>query len=239
MTIKRKINKPGFTLVELMLAMGFVSVLLIAVAMIIIQIAGIYNRGMTLKEVSQAGRSLSIELQKSINGSSMFDISAPNTSNSRLQTSAWNGGGRLCTGQYSYIWNSGKDIYSASSTRNLYSNSTNEIRFVKVLDTNASYCTNTSKKVVFGDAVELMSVGDHNLAIHYFSISSSVSDKKTGQQLYSIEFLVGTNDQAALKDDPLDAKYKICKLASESGADPAYCSVNKFNIIARAGNIAE
>lgn len=232
-------NKSGFTLIELMLAMGFVSVLLIAIAVTVIQIANIYNRGITLKDVNQAGRSLASELQKSINGSSVFDITLPATTATRYQPSAW--GGRLCIGQYSYIWNYGKDIYNLNSSRNMYANSSNEIRFVKVIDANASYCTNTLKKVVFGDAVELMAVGEHNLAMHYFNVSTtaSASDKKTGQQLYNMEFLVGTNDQQALKDDPNDSRYKVCKSPGESGSDMAYCSVSSFNIIARAGNIAE
>ena len=64
----------GFTLIELMLAMAFVSALLIAVAMTVIQIASIYNRGITLKDVNQTGSSVASELQRNIAGSASFNI---------------------------------------------------------------------------------------------------------------------------------------------------------------------
>lgn len=230
-------KRQGFTLIELMLAMGFVSALLIAVAMTVIQIANIYNRGITLKDINQAGRSLSSELQRSISNSSSFNINAG--IGSRYIVQDW--GGRLCLGQYSYIWNYGDAIQTGDVTRlNVYSNSTAQIRFVKVLDSNTSYCSDASTKIDSTNAVELLNVGEHNLAMHSFVISTSntAGDTKTGQQLYSVEFLIGTNDQTALTFDSGTGAV-ICKAPSESGSDPAYCSVNQFNIVARAGNTVE
>ena len=64
----------GFTLIELMLSMTFISILLVAIAVTIIQISNVYNRGITLKEVNQAGRSLSNELQRSITSGAPFMI---------------------------------------------------------------------------------------------------------------------------------------------------------------------
>lgn len=230
-------KQKGFTLIELMLAMVFVSALLIAVAMTVIQIGSIYNRGITLKDVNQSGRSLAAELQRSINQSAPFSISGINSR--YIKQGDW--GGRLCLGQYSYIWNYGKAIYSnGASSLNIYSNDDPRmIRFVKVFDPNSSYCAETSKKVDSLNAVELLDAGQHNLAVHSFSISAEATagDSKTGQQLYSIEFLLGTNDQTALTYST-DSK-ALCKLAGEDGADPSYCSVSQFNIVARAGNTVE
>jgi len=218
------VNKKGFTLIELMLAMGFVSVLLIAIAMIVIQIGNIYNRGLTLKEVNQAGRSIVSELQRSINSSTPFDLST------RYKYNA--SGGRLCIGKYSYIWNYGKAIGDVNAYKNKYLNDDNtEIRFIKVLDTNASYCIDTSKAVVAGDAIEMLNVGQHNLAIHSFDIVSAAIDSKTGQQLYNISFVIGTNDKQAL-----NTSASTCKPPSEVGSDINYCSINEFNITVRAGN---
>jgi len=232
-------RRNGFTIIELMLAMGFVSVLLIAIAMTVIQIGNIYNRGIMLKDVNQAGRSIASELQRSINQTAPFLI------NDKYVDQDW--GGRLCLGQYSYIWNYGAAIDSTPDlNRNVYSGSTNEIRFVKVFDPNTSYCTRSLvdskyKDVIFSDAVELLNIGQHNLAIHNFTIntSSTASDSKTGQQLYNLEFMIGTNDQAALMFDLAGAV--TCKPPSEvaTGADPSYCSINQFNIVARAGNTIE
>jgi len=237
-------KRQGFTLIELMLAMAFVSALLIAIAMTVIQIANIYNRGMTLKDVNQAGRSLASELQRSIAASAAFNI---NTGvGSRYIVQDW--GGRLCLGQYSYIWNYGKAIDTGDTARlNTYSNSTDQIRFVKVLDPNTTYCSDSSTEIDSTSAVELLNIGQkaseqsgvHTLAIHDFTISTSATagDAKTGQQLYSMKFLIGTNDQTSLTFDA--GGDVICKAPSESGADPAYCSVNQFNVVARAGNTVE
>jgi len=229
-------KRNGFTLIELMLAMAFVSALLIAVAMTVIQIANTYNRGLTLKEVNQAGRSLASELQRSIAQSAIFNIN-PGIG-SQYIPSAW--GGRLCLGQYTYIWNYGKAISAPlDSNRNVYSpNPTGaEIRFVKVLDPNNSYCTTPAKKVDPTSAVELLNIGEHYLAVHNFSITTSATaaDSKTGQQLYAIQFVLGTNDQNALTTDA-NGFADGCKLSNIAGADPAYCSVNQFDIVARAGN---
>lgn len=231
-------KKNGFTLIELVLAMGFVSALLLAIAMTVIQIGNIYNRGLTLKDVNQAGRSIASELQRSISSSTPFEIGP--VVGSRYIIQDW--GGRLCLGQYSYIWNYGValDPTKLNPNRNIYLDSSNEIRFVKVFDANTSYCTkidNTEeyKKIDPSDAVELLNVGQHNLAIHQFAISAKTTagDSKTKQQLYSLEFLIGTNDQAAINSG------SSCKPPSESGSDLSYCSINQFNVVARAGNVVE
>lgn len=91
-------NKRGFTLIELMLAMTFVSALLLAIAMTVIQISNVYTRGLTLKEVNQAGRTISTELKRGISQSAPFAVPGP-----KYVVQPW--GGRLCVGQYSYIWN--------------------------------------------------------------------------------------------------------------------------------------
>ena len=219
-------NKKGFTLIELMLAMGFVSALLIAIAVIVIQIGGIYNRGLTLKEVDQAGRSIVSELQRSINSSTPFEIGGIG---SNFKPGAY--GGRLCTGKYSYIWNYGEAI-GTNNNLNVYDSGNNtQIRFIKVLDTNASYCINTSKNVVASEAIEMLNVGQHNLAIHGFNITSTVNDSNTGQRIYNISFIIGTNDKAAL-----NASASACNPPSEPGSDTNYCSINEFNITVRAGN---
>lgn len=225
----------GFTLIELMLAMGFVSALLLAVAMTVIQIGNIYNRGLTLKDVNQAGRSLSSELQRSIAASEPFDLS------DKFINESW--GGRLCTGQYTYVWNYGEALLSTNPNytfRNVYKNANpspnEEIHFIKVIDPSASYCSGSAKQVIDNSsATELLNVGQHNLAIHYFDVSSqpSASDGSIDQQLYSIVILIGTNDQSALTGV---LSTKTCKLPGVAGADLSYCSVNQFNIVARAGN---
>lgn len=239
-------KKQGFTLIELMLAMGFVSVLLIAIAMTVMQIGNIYNRGLTLKEVNQAGRSLASELQRSIAEGLSFDITKPSHYLTQPTVGAKTGG-RLCTGQYSYIWNYGTVIKpnDTSLSPNLYtaSDKNTQIRFVKVVDPGMTYCiTSPLKSIDLSNSTELLNAGEHDLVIHDFTISAvaSAGDDKTGQQLYSIDFLIGTNDQTTLTTLNGDPSTTRClapgEVLSGKTPDPSYCSVNKFDVIVRAGN---
>ena len=100
-------RKSGFTLIELMLAMSFISLLLLAIAMTTIQVSNIYTKGITLREVNQAGRAVSEELQRSISASSPFEIDAALPSNKYIVRA---GGGRLCLGRYTYAWNFGSAL---------------------------------------------------------------------------------------------------------------------------------
>ena len=234
-------NQKGFTLIELTLAMGFVSALLLAIALTTIQIGNTYTRGITLKNVSQAGSSLASELQRSIDQSTPFDVTLPNTNSYVVQKSG-NVliGGRLCIGQYSYIWNYGL----ANIKPNLYDNpnSKTQLNFVKVFDPHSDYCkkippNNTYKPVDLNAAVELIDVGQSDLALQSFVINSAASDPRTNQQLYNIEFQLGSNDQNALTTD--QAGIVSCKPPGVAGSDPARCSVNQFNIVALAGNAVE
>lgn len=226
----------AFTIIELMLAMAFVSALLLAVAMTVIQISKSYNRGLTMKDVNEVGTTLSNEIKNTINQSEAFNVTVGATGSKYIKQD-W--GGRLCIGNYSFIWNYGKALSNNDQSHlNIYSTSTNsQIRFVKVLDPSGSYCSNPSKKVVQSDSTELLDAGQHNLTIHKFSILSNNSayDATTGQRLYIIEFVIGTNDQAALSYSSGSA---TCRLANESNANQQYCMINRFNLTARAGNVA-
>ena len=231
-------SEKGFTLIELLLAMTFISMLLLAIALTILQISSIYNRGMILKEVNQVGRGFSTELQTAVNASEPFSITQ--TPGSRyFQQGTW--GGRLCLGQYSYIWNYGSALQpGSSSTRNLYTGenllvSAGSIRFVKVYDTAASYCTNLNQTVNPANATELLNVGDHSLAVQNFSITTTTTadDSRTGQRLYLLTFVVGTNESATLNRTLTDT---TCKPPGSLGADFSYCVVQKFSIVVRAGN---
>lgn len=223
-----------------MLSMSFISVLLLAIALTVIQISNIYNHGLTIKDVNQSARSISSELQSGISQAVPFSITS-GTGSHYIQ-SAW--GGRLCIGQYSYIWNYGASINNAITTNN-YSNAnlnvyattpSTIIRFVKAPDTNAAYCTPVNGKypdVNSANVVDLLNAGDHSLAIHNFSIVSAPTaiDSNTNERLYTISFIIGTNDQNALTSGSTS-----CKPPSVSGSDPTYCAVQQFTLAVRAGN---
>jgi prepilin-type N-terminal cleavage/methylation domain-containing protein len=238
-------NTRGFTLIELMLAMTFIAVLLMAIAMTTIQIGNIYNKGITLREVNQAGRAISDDLQRSIASAMPFDVTpkvddSPETANSKFVKR--DGGGRLCLGRYSYAWNYGKSIAKSPGAAPIYNKYTTDggvadgdvVRFAKVTDPDGALCRNTTDDIVRDNATEMLVSGDRNLVVHSFAINSGAQDPLTSQAIYAISLAIGTNDQEQLTTN--DAS---CKPPAEGGGFENYCSVNQFDIIVRAGNRAE
>jgi prepilin-type N-terminal cleavage/methylation domain-containing protein len=230
-------NTKGFTLIELMLAMTYISILLIAIAMTSIQISNIYNKGITLREVNQAGRAISDELQRNISLTVPFDVT-PKDGSPATQLSKYvkrNGGGRLCIGRYTYAWNYGNAIAGmngAPPVFNTYNDTAGTpVRFAKVSDPSASLCDNPSQRIARLDASEMLASGDRELVLHSFNIVSGTNDAITGQTIYAISMVIGTND-----DQLLTTNNMSCKPPSDVDAGESYCSVNQFDIIVRAGN---
>lgn len=233
--VANRSRQQGFTIVELLIAMTFVTMLLLAIALTVIQIANIYNKGLTMRAVDQSGRSLSQDIRQTLAASQPFNVDTA----FRLQQypeSDQNSpdGGRLCTGSYSYVWNFGKSI---NKPINKYSAGEDEIRFAKVRDNGGQYCANPTKPIIAADATELLSAGDRDLAIQSFSITKLVDDPAIGQALYRIVMELGTNNQDTLqRSQILDTLDTSCKPPSEDSALQEYCAVNQFDFTAQAGN---
>jgi prepilin-type N-terminal cleavage/methylation domain-containing protein len=231
-------KKRGFTLIELMLAMTFISVLLVAIAMTTIQISNIYNKGITLREVNQAGRAVSSELQQSIASSVPFDVTPKSDNSSGTAASRYvvrDGGGRLCLGNYTYAWNYGSALAGGSGAPAVYNKYDNNtlVRFAKVDDAGGALCADVNKIVPHAKATELLSTGDRDLVLHSFSITETSSDLSINQALYAITMVIGTNDRQQLTADSTS-----CKPPAAGVGDENYCSVNQWDIIAHAGNKA-
>lgn len=232
--MNRAAKQQGFTIIELMLAMSFVAALLLAVALTILQIGTIYNKGLTLKEVNQTGRSISDDLTRNIGASTAFSV---NTN----YVSIPNVGGRLCTGQFSYIWNYANALQNNATGITEYATSTTPVRFVKVPDAANAYCARNGAPLLYPDiraadvskAVELLKTGDRTLSIHQFSLFSppNGSDPLTGQQVYTLSFTIGTGEVAALTSDQT-----ACLPPGSPGSNFSYCAVQQFTLVIRAGN---
>ncbi len=240
------VNKQrGFTIVELVLAMSFVSVLLLAIAMTIMQIGASYNRGMTVKEVNQASRAISEDFRYNISASPAF--SPTDGSFLTVRSGSIDAGARLCLGNYSYIWNYGRAFETAGATLTAYdrvpAGRTNDVRLVRVPDGSKRYCEKQQNSdspryanIQTGDEVgaqELLRVGDRRLAVQNFSILStdSMQDGTTGQRLYEIKFTIGSGAISSMNSDQT-----ACLLPGNVNADLAYCVVQQFTLVIRAGN---
>ncbi|MNH50517.1 hypothetical protein D3C73_21420 [compost metagenome] len=223
-----KTAQQGFTLIELMLAMAGVAFLLLAIAMTTMQISNIYSKGLLLKSVNQTGRDLSDALQRDIKGSAPFDI----TSASKFVPTPH--GGRLCLGQYSYVWNYGKTLeLSGGPDVILYDNDI-PVRMARVLDAGGQICTNAApaQRIARANATELLAGTDKlDLALHTFTINSSAPDAAIGQALYSVSFTLGTNDRQSLQTGDTS-----CRPPNDNDSNWEFCAVNVFDFTTRAGN---
>jgi prepilin-type N-terminal cleavage/methylation domain-containing protein len=237
-------KQKGFTIIELMLAMTFVSLLLMAIAMTVIQIGTMYNRGITLKAVDQSGRAISDDIQRTIGISRPLDLGVNSTGGANYSPQFRAGGevsnpegGRLCTGTYSYAWNNGRAL---ENPINSYSSGSEQIRFVKVRDNGGLYCADSSRPIDSTAATEILSAGDRELAIQSFTIQQVADDPLLQQALYRITLELGTNDQTALnRTVSINTIDTSCKPPSDVDSQQEYCAVNKFEFTARAGNKGE
>lgn len=261
--MNREAKQQGFTIIELTLAMTFVSVLMVAIAMTITQLANIYNKGTTLRAVDQAGRAISRDIQTTLAEAQPLDIDSDGDEGANLRSQVQVGGdvtkpdgGRLCTGSYSYIWNTGRLLASETDNDqasgeevNKYETSTERIRLVKVRDTGAIYCSDTSLDIKKEDATELLSSGDRRLAIQSLSITAAAVDAVTQQALYRIQLEIGTNDENSLcqpvggdtscladQQTEINTIDTRCKPPSDDDSRRDFCAVNKFEFTVRAGN---
>ena len=249
-------QKQGFTLIELMLSMTFVAILLLTIALSTIQMGVIYNRGMALKEVNQSARDIADDLRRSVQAAGVFSINAGDTDTIdyvRLTGSV--GGstvtlsGRLCMGNYSYLWNTATAIETNFADRSRYLNSAgiagDTVNFVKIADTGKKYCakdvsgTLLNKNILYADAAaatELLKQGDHTIRVLSFKVTTTNSayDVVSGQRLYQVLYTLGTGATSAMA---ITSGIPVsCLPPDNANSNLSYCNVQQFGIVLRAGN---
>jgi prepilin-type N-terminal cleavage/methylation domain-containing protein len=235
--MNRAVKIRGFTLIELMLAMGFISVLLLAIATTVIQISAVYSKGMTFKEVNQSARDISNDLRRSIASSSEVN---PATDYIEITEAGTRIGGRLCLGTVSYIWNYGSAVQTNHSALTKHQNG-DLIRLGKVVDAEKLYCAREDGELVRTSVPSserslynaVLQPGDRTLEIYQFRIitDSRAFDASTEQRLYTLQFRLGSGEYTTMNSDQ-----SKCKEPHEDGSDLQYCMVEQFNLVVRAGN---
>lgn len=216
-------KKNGFTIVELMLAMSFVAILLMAIAFLTISISTLYTKGITYKELNQVGSEISGDLQRTISASRVESIKQIRNTN---QT------GSLCVGEYSYVWNDPSLVKNPSDTNTIKQNG-QPVRLVKVRDLGGAFCEASYDKEILPsvEAKDLLaSGGDRDLVVYGLTISPDPSTSITGFELYTVNLTLGTGDVSAITGG------ETCKPPSDDQSGEEYCAINKFTIVARIGN---
>lgn len=181
LTIKNE-AKAGFTIIEVTLSLAFIGMLVVAIAMVLVNILALYQKGLTVKSVNSVGRGIVSELTTSINAAPSVDsTSLCNTlmntdleKRSCLESGAFEFlfqartgkkrdqenvehdvqyYGALCTGKYTYVWNTYQGIdsghtinlkYNINSTRmNQVKN--DKFKIIRFSDRNYRACSMIAK----------------------------------------------------------------------------------------------
>lgn len=243
-------KKRGFTLIELMLSMTFVTILLLTIALTVIRIGTLYNSGMTLKAVNQSSRDIADDLRRSVAAANSFEVPTGGADTNQfmyVRSGSVIMGGRLCLGSYSYVWNTGKGIelptnpsvahYLGASTSD-----TTIVRLAKVPDAGMRYCEKNPDgsikaiDITASDALvssELLPEGDRNIAVQSLSVTSDSRgyDGATGQRLYRFEYTLGAGPTSSMNETQTG-----CLPPDHPDSNITYCNVQQFKITLRNGS---
>lgn len=199
--MSHKARQKGFTIVELMLAMAFLAFMLVFVFTATTQIMRAYNKGLTIKQINQTGRSLVDDIQRT----------AANASKDSLKIA--NANGRLCVGGVTYVWNKlGASANVVSTTP------VTVIDLIKVADPTANYCTNPTQAISASSTWSRLS--DNSARI----LNLEAKPLDNGQLLY-IKAWFGTNS-AGNQPVAVGSDYK-CEQSSNA-LYGTFCAVADF-----------
>ena len=234
-----QLNKKGFTIIELMLAMTAVSLLMLSIATLTIFMKDIMVKGNTYRELNAASRNINNSLSRSFNSISLSGLDG------QMRAAATAGpvyyvktgqAGAFCTGSFSYLWNDDlvlKDPDAVAPIRYSGAATTDKsIRFIKVVDSSMQYCDpatrNTAWVTVPRDSSvnEVLSSGETNMMLYDVNFSQIATDNDTGQSLINISYILGTGSDAAQQ---ITATGGTCT----PNSDENYCAINNFNVTVR------
>lgn len=237
-------NKRGFTLVELMLAMSFVSVLLLAIAMTAIQVGKIYNKGLVLDVLNQAGRDTGDSLRRDFLQTDAQKVSRanPGGTESVISFKAVDGSvqsGRLCLGSVSYLWNSPESISSPSvSGQTVVDGANRPINFIRIVDEGGALCRPSSSGVYqfkIGNDVPRTDLlkqptdgSDIVMVVYSMSVSPIGEDALGAERLYKINYKIGTSEKSEINSSD-----QSCRPPSSDASNEEFCAINYFETIVR------
>lgn len=213
-----------------MLSMTFISVMLVAIATLIIQISTIYTRGETLRQVNQASRVVTEDMRRTFAAADQRRIDVSKIDN-----------GRLCLGSFTYVWNitpTGTDETPTEANR--YADDTQTpIRLIRIVDQGGQYCRSPADGVsphvntpiaAAAQPVELLQEEAHRLKVYRVDVNPVMKSNDNIPQLYEIVMKLGTSDSNAALDTTA-----TCRPPTDSDGDINYCAVNEITFTVRVG----
>ncbi len=231
-------KRQGFTLIELTIALAFLSVLLIAILTLTLAAGKMYVKGMTNKTVNQSGREIQDIMRRDFLAADRSRISAVATEGAAGKTA-----GRICLGSVSYVWNTAgmlndKDVDATNYQRHIRLGADEPIRFMRVTDVNSDLCvrnpvTNrfpTTISVAPESRAELLGGEGREFALYEMSIDPVIIESAQG--MYRVRYTIGTNDIGTTEREG-GSGYVRCKPDASATANFDYCSVVDFDMMLR------
>ncbi len=253
----------GFTISEITISMAFVSLLLIAIAGLIVYCITLYQKGLTLRAVNNTGLEIVDELTRALSSSQNNSTSnywyqktgSAYLANKDYQEVSnvpyW---GIFCTGTYSYAWNTGYvlnntyrrtrygDYFAASNrlTVSVAGTSYTNFRLLRINDSDRELCASIS-----GDSTPNIASAAHG------SNPRDLLSQSSEHRLALYDFKVFTPAYHELTGHTLFAGSfvlgtlagsvdittveEVCKEPPDGlSTDFTYCAINKFNFAVRA-----
>lgn len=281
-----KEHKKGFTIIEITLAMTFLAILMVSIATLIMRITNIYQKGLAMRAINATGTEIIEDITRTVGAASyLVDIHSQDAelggngvmeydNNYKLvekyyydytvYNESHNGKnfnvqyfGVLCTGDYSYIWNTARALDPDFTAKNFITVNGEKVKMVRVYDREQAQCNkdkngsvaNLAKRnylpvtinVPADNVVELINNDEMDLALYEFNITPATQSAITRQSFISANFILATR-QGGIN---INANGDFCRGEDNEFKDEYegtmfnYCAVNKFSFSARTGGNAD
>lgn len=281
-----KEHKKGFTIIEITLAMTFLAILMVSIATLIMRVTNIYQKGLAMRAINATGTEIIEDITRTVGAASyLLDIHSQDAelggngvmeydNNYKLVEKYYydytvynenhNGKnfnvqyfGVLCTGDYSYIWNTARALDPDFTTKNFITVNGEKVKMVRVYDREQTQCNkdkngsvaNLAKRnylpvtinVPADNVVELINNDEMDLALYEFNITPATQSAITRQSFISANFILATR-QGGIN---INANGDFCRGEDNEFKDEYegtmfnYCAVNKFSFSARTGGNAD
>ena len=267
-----KEHKKGFTIIEITLAMTFLAILMVSIATLIMRVTNIYQKGLAMRAINATASYLvdihSQDAELGGNGVMEYNNNYKLVEKYYYDYTVYNENhngknfnvqyfGVLCTGDYSYIWNTARALDPDFTTKNFITVNGEKVKMVRVYDREQTQCNkdkngsvaNLAKRnylpvtinVPVDNVVELINNDEMDLALYEFNVTPATQSAITRQSFISANFILATR-QGGIN---INANGDFCRGEDNEFKDEYegtmfnYCAVNKFSFSARTGGNAD
>jgi len=218
----------GFTLIELMLAMTFLSFILVFMALTLTQMIRTYDKGLTVKQINQAGRTVIEDIARSMRGQQSGQIVVSTVTD-----------GRLCVGDIMYVWN---PVYKGTQTSPAPNQTPDQYQFntpTTPMTMARLKLANATNNCAFPAAPNVQSQDNYSLLSDRARVLWAGATPSADGRLVELTLVLGTYDiteQTNIKNNTLTSVFNTPTFTGgqptcKSGSDGNYCAFSEFSTI--------